>query len=213
LVQSTPGSGGITGNRASVAPSAGTSGDTVWAGFAIGTIALATTAPSIEEYTIPAASPYTITSLNTPLTASTATSVWVASGSTVDTPGNAYTYTTDYTVSGAVWTFGSTHAGATVLLVYNYTLSASVAELLFGDSYTLGAITPSARTGTIGVIDQGLIYTTYFDPSVNWNAAATGALKTGASGVVTLGGNGMTIPGAMVWESPSVNYPWLGLKI
>ncbi len=198
----------LQNNLAVVHPSAGTNADVMWAGFAIGTIALATTAPSIESFTVPSSSPYTITSNFLPITPTTNTAVWVDDGS-----GTAYAYTTDYTVSASVWTFDVSHAGAKVLISYQYALTAQQAELLFGDSYTLGAVTPSARTGTVGSIDEGIIFTTYFDPAVNWNALVSPVIKTGAGGVATIGGNGMTIPGASVWSAPTVNYPWLGIKI
>jgi hypothetical protein len=161
---------------------------------------LPTTEVKVEQLVIPAGGVVTLS--RTP--ASSTTSVYditdggAVSGGNVSVSGAAVTITASST-RGAV--------GNTVKVTYRYALTVAEAKLKYGD------VTPGGYagnvTGTIGVAQQGKIFTNAFDTTIDWTAATT--LKTGANGLVVTSGSGATING-FVTDVPTVDYPFLGIQ-
>ncbi len=98
--------------------------------------------------------------------------------------------------------------GTVIQVTYMYNLTVNEAQLLTGDG--VPATLPAQVTGTIGVIRRGLIYTSMFDPSVNWSSNPT--ITVGANGRFTSGGSGAVVPG-IVHEVPSGLVPYLGIML
>lgn len=96
-------------------------------------------------------------------------------------------------------------------VIYTYTPNISDLYMLGGDN---SPVTFSTITGIIGetsVIEEGVVYTSNYDVTVDWASwtPATG-LKLGANGVVKTSGNGATIVGRVV-EAPTQDSPFLGI--
>jgi hypothetical protein len=209
----------MTAGIAQVTQSAGTTGDTNFAGVSLNVWQVPTTAKWVDTITVPSVSPYTATLSNAPVSPGSTTM------SAVTSAGSALTYNSgvgsgQYTITNSTTiTFNVAQAGNTYLVTYTYTMSTQQAISYYGQGDVL-KLSPSQITNTVGVIRGGLIYTDQFDASQNWygavNANANNTpsyISTGASGVFTIGGSGCTLPWVTVYEAPSVNYPWLGLYI
>lgn len=114
-----------------------------------------------------------------------------------------------FTVSGGNKITVTTGFGDSAYIAYRYSLTVTQRQAMFGN------VQPGGYAGVyvnqIGVVTKGLVFTSEFDASVNW-AAAT-AIKLGANGQLTdQSGSGAAIP-AYVVSLPTVDYPFLGLKI
>lgn len=194
-----------------VKPCAGASTE-FFAGVAFTRATTPTTAPKVEEITIPATSPYTVTLGKTPLADPAA--YILASGAnarvvlTKDTTADA----THYSKAGAVLTFHSSFAGRTVQVVYNYTLSHAEAVLKF--NFDAFATVDLVTAPVIGLVKDGIIYTDKYDISVDW-ASWSGStdITLGANGLFTIGGSGAVLDNAAVVSLPDTVDGFLGIHI
>jgi hypothetical protein len=99
--------------------------------------------------------------------------------------------------------------GDSVTITYKYALTVIQRIALFGN------VQPGGYAGStvnqVGTVTKGLVYTSEFDVSVNWAAATS--IKLAPNGQITdQSGSGAVIP-AYVVSLPTVDYPYLGLKI
>jgi len=109
-------------------------------------------------------------------------------------------------VSGKV--ISSLTAGDEVVVTYKYALSVVQARSLQGDVQPGGY--SGAYIGQIGLIKRGIIYTSEFDASVDWNAAT--GVKAAAGGQVTnQAGSGIALT-AQIISAPSSEVTFLGLE-
>ena len=98
--------------------------------------------------------------------------------------------------------------GDEVTVTYKYALSVVQARALVGDIQPGGY--SGAYLGQIGLIKRGLIYTSEFDSSVEWDAVT--AIKLAPNGQLTNQlGTGIEIPG-MVVAVPGIDIPFLGIE-
>jgi hypothetical protein len=183
--------------KAALKPSTGAASE-VFAGVAIlDKIAAASSVRWMLPAVVPASSPYTVT-LPDALGISNLT-VYAADGVT------ALATTTDYTVAGNVLTFVAGHAGQTVYLCYNYTLSPT--QLQFMGVSPI----PSAASliGSIAVA-KGLVnaFVNNFDASKVF--AINDSVTLGANGLFTKGGTGTVI--GHVIGAPTAQDPFLGIE-
>lgn len=117
-----------------------------------------------------------------------------------------------WTLSGQQLTFQSSTNGHELLITYRYAITAIEARALQGD------IVPGGAAGNlvnqVGVIRNGVIYTTEFDTSQNW-FATNPTIKTVAGGLFsTSAGTGSTpSPLIAIIGLPSTLYPYLGLML
>jgi hypothetical protein len=162
---------------------------------------------AVETITVPAApGPYTVTLSNTPIAGTTDMLV-------KDANAQVYAFNgahgaNQYALSAAIATFDSSAAGAVVSFTYAYAPTVQQTQALFGDGVA-GHTTAAAVTGTIGLIRRGLVYTTNFDPVVDYSTNPV--LKVSANGIIGLAGSGPTIPG-YIYEIPSADSPYLGIN-
>jgi hypothetical protein len=160
-----------------------------------------------ETYTVPATSPYTVPLGSTPLNPTTGILVKTASGTKVNY--NAAGGSGNYTVSGNTLTFDAAQAGQVFTATYGGNITVAQAIQLVGDGY-IGTTRPSDVTGTIGLIRQGVIYTSNFNPGVDYSDPSI-VLRVGPNGIVDPSYTaGPVIPG-YVKELPSAEVPYLGL--
>jgi hypothetical protein len=146
---------------------------------------------------VPASGPYTVTLPDS--TGITNLTVYASDGVTL------YATTTDYTVAGNVLTFVVGHAGATVKICYNYTLSATQLQFL-GVSPI-----PSAASfiGSIAVA-KGLTnaWVNNFDASKVY--AINDVIRLGAGG--TFGKTASATAIGVCIGIPTAVSPWLGIE-
>jgi len=174
-------------------------------GFAYSYFTRPATLVSVESFTVPAATPFTVTLANTPLNATT--SMLVKDSNNVNYTYNAAPTGTQYSVTGSVITVNATQAGLGLTVTYAYNPTVAQVQYLVGDGVA-GQSTAAAVTGTIGLIRRGIVYTSNFDPVVDW--ATNPPLFVGANGNVSATASKPPING-YVYEAPSVDNPFLGL--
>ena len=125
------------------------------------------------------------------------------------TPGAPTILEADYLGVKAYKTHVS-NAGKTVRAYYRYAPTLAQAQAIQGD------VLPGGDSGVllnlVGVITQGDVYTTEFDPSVNW-AGSTADLRLKAGGLFTLGGSGAAPANVRVISRPTSTSPFLGLAV
>ena len=98
--------------------------------------------------------------------------------------------------------------GDEVTVTYKYALTVVQARALVGDTQPGGY--SGAYIGQIGLIKRGLIYTSEFDASKNWESAT--AIKLAAGGQLTdQSGTGVAINGYIV-ATPGSDVPFLGIE-
>jgi len=116
-----------------------------------------------------------------------------------------------WTLSGKTLTLQAGTAGHTIRVTYKFVPTAVEARAIQGDIYPGGAAGTSISQ--VGVLKSGAIYTTEFDASIDWSAAANAtAIKTGANGQLTVGGSGTAVP-AVVIQVPNTASPFLGIEL
>jgi len=177
-------------------PSTGVA-DESFAGFAISNVSEAPTLPNVEDLLIPASGVVTMANLPVPSTVRVA-------GYALGDPAAA---ATNYAISGDVVTFAASEAGKTVAVTSTYAPALGQVRRLQGD------IAPGnvpTEIGVTGIIKSGVVYTSSFDTTVDWAAAAT--VNLAADGKLTSGGAGSAIPCRIV-HTPSVSNPFLGLSL
>lgn len=177
----------------------------VFVGFSYAETMSPLTKSLVEQITAPAASPFTLTLKNTPITGQL--SVLDTNDGTALTAGDPSTIATAYSISGNVITVNTARASHVFQITYRY--SPSVADLQFNDYLSINSFQATDFIGSIGVIVQGEVYTDLFDASVNWAAAPT--VKMEAGGLVG-SGSGVAIPNAKVCHVPTIENPFLGIR-
>ena len=181
-------------------------------GVAMTTFTTPTYNVSVAEYTIPSASPYTLTLPFTPIAGTI--QVYFTSNNTSltsETTAAAVIATGEYNLTGATMTFFSADAGKTVMVVYKYSLTVVQAQALVGTGVP-GGTWPSNVTGSIGVIQRGLVYTSMYDTSVNWATATTAKVANGM--FIASSGTGASLASnCYIAQIPTVASPFLGVAI
>lgn len=114
-----------------------------------------------------------------------------------------------WTLTGKVVTVDAAYEGKLLAYTYRYAPTATEARAIQGDVFPGGPA--GAAVDQIGVIKNGVIYTTEFDAAVNWRATNP-TIRVAANGLFTIGGTGTIVPCALV-SVPSVAQPFLGLML
>lgn len=185
----------------------------VFAGVALNYVQVPTYGQWVDYITIPSSSPYTATLSQTPINPTTAVGVITAAG--VKYTYNAGVGSTQYSISGTTITFNSANAGVSVSVFYQYTLTVSQAQYLFGSNYAyVGSVSAQQVLSTAGVIKSAqVLFTDQYDPSVNWVTANIGypagasQITLASGGIFTLGGSGAVVNGTVVQIPNSGNNP------
>lgn len=194
--------GGVFGVKAS----GGSSGE-LFAGVSMSQQMTPLYLPAKEQFTVPSGLTFTLGKVPA---ASTIYAYNVTAGSALTVTGSAPSAgEIQVNTTSGLCTFNAAQSGAVVWVTYRY--SPTTVEIMSVQGNIPPGGAASATTGTIGVITEGDIVTTEFDTAVNW-AAANVVIKTGASGLFTIGGNGATVNGH-VTQVPSVDSPYLGIHI
>lgn len=124
------------------------------------------------------------------------------------TAGDPAATATAYSVANGVVTTHASRVGKAASFFYHFVPSILEARTLQGDTQPGGAA--SLTTGTVGVIQAGLVVTTEYDTTVDWTQANP-VVKVGANARFTIGGNGAVVPNAQVRQVPSSTDGMLGL--
>lgn len=187
----------LIGGKPGVAPSAGTANEK-FVGFANLQTSAAPVVPAsavrVEELVVPASGVLALA--KTPLSGSVGVAV-------VET--NAALAVAS--VTGNNVDVDAANANKLVRVTYRHSLTVNEARAKVGDVQPGGYV--GNVVGQVGVGQQGVIFTSVFDTSVDWAAAS--AIKLGANGVLVASGSGSTLD-AVVVQLPSVDYPFLGLR-
>jgi hypothetical protein len=102
-----------------------------------------------------------------------------------------------------------TKTGNTIRLYYRYVPTTLEALAAQGNIPAGGGA--ALYLGTIGVVTNGVVYTSEFDGTVDWTAANP-VVKIGAGGLFTIGGSGGGVANANIVSIPTPDSPWLGLS-
>lgn len=115
----------------------------------------------------------------------------------------------DVTVEGKTLSSDAFKNDMEIEVVYKWELTVAQARTIFGDAQPGG---PAGDwLGQVGCAKRGMIYTSWFDSSVNWAAAKQ--IKLAAEGMITNeAGEGEVLPGAYVVHAPTVETPFLGIE-
>lgn len=186
------------GNVFGVAPSSGAVGE-VFVGFVNAQVSAApfleSTAVKVETAVVNGAG--TVTLAFTPLSTTTLIYNNTTDAVIAQPPG---------VITGKV--VSALPVGNTVTVTYTYALTVSQAVALMGNQQPGGSA--GAMTGSIGVGQQGRIYTTAFVSGKNYAAATS--LKLAANGQITdQTGSGVAING-FVTQVPTLDVPFLGIE-
>jgi hypothetical protein len=189
------------------------------AGFAISDNETIGIIPVVEEFTIPAApGPYTVQLAHASLVGTAPNSsvrVYNVTGSADMTEVAGAPAATQFqpAVTTGVLTFNVAQAGNSIRVWYRANLTVAEARLRYFQrniNNDAGAIFNTVVVGG----GTGEIYTAEYDTNVDWSTAIPGGanpIKTGADGILTIGGAGTDIPGGKVIHVPDVDQPYLGL--
>lgn len=101
--------------------------------------------------------------------------------------------------------------GKKLNIIYNYAPTVIDLIQLGGDNSPVTFSTITSIIGETSVIEEGTVYTSNFDVTVDWINTAGSAIKVGANGVLKASGNGASVPGARVIEAPTQDTPFLGI--
>jgi hypothetical protein len=198
----------INGIMSATTNSTATNND-LFLGIALSTLSSPVNGVNVLAITVPSSAPYTVILPAAPnagqisIVDAVAGTAYVSEGSV-----GAVTAVSEFNLTGSTLTFYSGNAGASLVVTYQYALTAIQAQNLVGYGL-IGGLSPSNITGTIGVIKRGLVFTSMFDASINWNA--TTGLLVGNNGIFTAStGTGAAVNG-YVAQAPSVGSPTLGI--
>jgi hypothetical protein len=194
-----------------VQPSAGGSASNYFAGVAKHQYTLPTVMTNVEVVTVPSASPYTVTLQYAP--SSPGMTTMFAQDQTTgptDLSYNSGVSTNQYKVTTQTATFNSGQAGHSVYIVYKYAITVAAAQALVGN----GVVGSSSEQvlSSVGVIQVGNIYTTFFDAAQDWTVTPVHGIVAVANNVFSLTGTGAAVTGTVI-AIPSTDYPYLGLRI
>lgn len=187
--------GGVFG----VKPSTGGSTDN-FVGVAVGTPMPLSFMSKVEEGVQGGGNTFTLA--RTP--ASGTLSVWNITAGAVVAPGGG-----GWTLAGNVVTLQAGTAGNSLRFTYRYAPTVNEARAIQGDIFPGGPA--GLVVNQIGVIKNGIVYTTEFVSSDNWHAANP-TVRVGANGLFTTAGSGTVVPCSIV-AIPSVEAPYLGLML
>jgi hypothetical protein len=115
-----------------------------------------------------------------------------------------------WTLSGNTVTLQAGTQGHEIWCFYKFAPKASEVRFIQGDVWPGGPA--GATINQIGVAVNGIVYTDQFDTSVNWNANGI-AVKTGAGGLLTIGGTGATLATVQVIAPPVPGFGYLGIQL
>jgi hypothetical protein len=185
-----------------------TTGSDRFLGYSYGCVLTPVYKSFTEDITAPASAPYTAT-----LTKSTPITGQVFGWNT--TSGSLLTLNADFSMdtSGNITFLTAGTYGCSIRFTYRYT--PTVAEIQSVDRMNILPVTEVSFLSSVGVVlpsgGENILYTNYFDASINW-AAATG-LKAAANGLtVDNNGTGITIPNGVVYHIPTPDIPFLGIR-
>lgn len=193
-----------TENGGEVAKLATGTGD-VFLGFSYGQTLSPVTKSLVEELTVPSGAPYTVTLQREPI----AGQIYIVnSGGTPQTAGDPALNPNEYSISGKVITFHSGQADDVETITYRY--SPTVEEVLSQDATLLTSVSPNDLINQMGAIKKGDVYTNQFNAGAAY--AVGNAVGMAANGLPTATGAN-DIPGAYVIKVPTVDSPFLGIRI
>lgn len=206
----TPLAGLMNGGQMTAGTNGSPANTDLFLGVAYSTFTTPTSAVNVLEVTVPAAAPYTVTLPQTPNNG-TIQVYYTANNTSLTSEATAAGVTAagEFNLTGAVLTFDSADAGAAVTVVYTYTPTVIQALSMVGTGVP-GTVWPSNVTRSIGVIQRGLIFTTLFDTSVNWNTQTSVKMANGL--FISGAGTGGSVNG-YVYSAPSTSSPFLGIYI
>lgn len=174
-------------------------------GFSYGPVFTPVTKSLVESLAVPASGAAVVAIQNVPV----AGQIFIRDLTTgvvqdAGDPANA----NEYSISGKNITFNAATAGNTMLIQYRY--SPTALELQLEDNLMITTVSPTAVLNSVGVIQQGEVWTDMFDASKDFSAAT--AIKMAAGGILTdHTGSGSAING-MLTHVPDVNVPFLGVR-
>ena len=194
----------LVAGKECVMPSAGLAGET-FAGFASFRQLSYSTAPFVENVTVPGAGPFEVQLQYNNIVAgqirvydvTTSTELTMQ---TLPLPA-AGSVQVDYT-SGKL-TFNTTEQGDAMRVFYRWNLTVYQAQALFYQAVT--NYPDPNYFGQVGVMKgKGRLYTSYYDAAIDWSLVAAGTIQLGANGILTVGGAGPLVPGGRVVYAPAV---------
>jgi hypothetical protein len=182
-----------------VKPGSATAGEK-FMGVAVGQQITISSLARVEEYVVPAGAAVTLK--RTP--SGGTVSVWDQTAAAVIAAGGG-----GWTLSGAVLTVQAGHVGHTITVFFKYAVTVAESRAIQGDQFPGG---PAGNVvSQIGAIKNGVVFTSEFDSTVNWNATNP-TVTLGANGQFTIGGTGTAIQ-AVVVQAPTASSPYLGLDL
>lgn len=112
-------------------------------------------------------------------------------------------------IAGDAYTFHTDNAGQVAEFQYMYVPSVIEARTILGDMPYGGQ--PADAIGSVSVVKQGEVATSFFDASADWSTALYA--KVGAGGVFQPASAAQGIAGVTVKNSPSAANPFLVLAL
>jgi hypothetical protein len=191
------------GGIAKVQPSLGVAGE-IFAGVSLARNVPPAFVPMVEEFVIGAGLSKTL--LRAPLSGQIQIKVDGVSKTIVAAaPANA----AQVMVVGSALGYFAGEVNKTCTVQYMYEPTVVEASLFVGQAIIGGMAFQSMSV--VGLITRGDITTNHFDASVDWSNAM--AVKLGANGNFTTTGSGITVPNAIVLNSPNVENPMLTIRL
>ncbi len=187
-----------------VQPGAGVAGE-VFAGVSLSRNAPPAVMANVQEFTIPEGG--IVELARTPIAGQLLIKI---DGSAATVVGVAPASAGEVQMAGAEGTFHGDDIGKKAWVQYMYEPSMMEARSFVGD-IPQGINLASTTMGVIGRITRGYVSTNMFDASVDWSDALE--VKLGAGGVFTVGGSGITVPGAVVMNAPSSEDALLTIRL
>lgn len=109
--------------------------------------------------------------------------------------------------------FDASMVGHSITVIYSFAPSLNDLRMLQGDQEPGGVV--SLAIGSVGVMKQGTLYTSAFDPTEAWFNfnETTNWLTVNTGGIVGVGTSAETkVPSAMLLQSPSGDFPFVGFS-
>jgi hypothetical protein len=192
-----------------VRPSTGVANEK-FAGVAQSTHVTPSKAVRYERITVPTSAPYTVTLKKTPSATAADRGVFRADTGAAMTLNAGAPLTGEHAIAGAVLTFNVAQAGLAVDVYYVYDLTNAEAIATYGNDR---AFSNTQAIKTVSSIRDGVVYTTNYDPAVNWGLDGVNTVIKLGNGRFTIGGAGTTLTNATVASLPTAQDPFLGIRI
>jgi len=186
-----------------VQPSTGADGER-FAGFAIARNLPPQTLPLVEEGTAEASGSFT----RAPIAGQVLVKVGGVSLTVLTDPA-ATPQADEIVIVGSSYKVAAGNVGKALSAQYLYTPTVQEARTVIGDA-PYGGLAANAL-GTVGVIKQAEVATSFFDASADWSN--TTYAKLDAGGKLTVADATTGIPGLIVKNSPTVGSPFLVVEI